>query len=273
MCGDELEEGEEGGESEDDVEGYAEPGEVVAVEGWVPREVDAAEGESGSEGHVGPAAARFAVKGSVFEGHDRGAYEERYSRVVDAGVALEERLVGDAVHGVHDARAEEALAGGEEEDCGDDDVCGGARLEVDVLREEVEGEAEHEHEADEVRPNVCRLIVNAADGADAGPVAVVEAVARQDVLVGLPRLREVLIAYQAVLLCAGKGAIHGEVDLELDGLSRAVRLVQTSIDDAAGPPQLLVYGLEAGIAEGVGAGFEIGNPIFNQQYPFFDLLC
>lgn len=45
----------------------------------------------------------------------------------------------DAVHGVHDAGAEEALAGGEEEDGGDDDVGGGARGEIDVLRVEVEG--------------------------------------------------------------------------------------------------------------------------------------
>lgn len=40
---------------------------------------------------------------------------------------------------MHDAGAEEALAGGEEEDGGDDDVGGGARGEVDVLRVEVEG--------------------------------------------------------------------------------------------------------------------------------------
>lgn len=240
LASDELCEGKERGQGEGDVEGDTDPGEVVAVEGGVPGEVDAADGEDGGEAHVGPAGGGFAVEGGVFKGHDGGADEERDARVVDAGVALEQGLVRDAVHGVHDARAQQALAGGEEEDGGDDNVRRRAGVEVDVLRVEVEGEAEHHHEADEVGPDVCGLVVDAADGADAGPVAVVEAVASEDVLVGLPGLGQIFVANQAVLLCSGERAVYREVDLELDGLTGLVRLVETGIDNTTGADELLV---------------------------------
>lgn len=187
----------------------------------------------------------------------------------------------DAVHRVHDAGAQQALAGGEEEDGGDGDVGRRARAEVDVLRVEVEGQAEHDHEAEEMGPDVGGLVVETANGADAGPVAVVEAVAGEDVLVGLPGRGQVLVAEQAVLVCAGEGAVYGQVDPELERLAGAVGLVEAGVDgvleelagrEVAGADELLVDGLEAGVAEGVGAGLEVGDPVLDQQDALDDLV-
>lgn len=121
-----------------------------------------------------------------------------------------------------------------------------------------------------MRPDVGRLVVDPADGPDARPVAVVEAVPRKDVLVRLPRLGEVLVPNEAVFLRAGEGVVDREVDLELYGLAGAVCLVEAGVDDAAGADELLVDGFEAGVAELVGAGFEVGDPVFDEEDAFYD---
>lgn len=252
---DELAEWEERGQREGYVEGHADPGEVVAVEGWVPGQINAAERQHSREGHVGPATRRFAIEGRVFESQNRCAYQQRNAGVIDAGVALQEGLVRYAVHGVHDARAQQALAGSEEEDGGDDNVGSGAGVEVDVMGVEIEGEAEHDHEADEVGPDICRFVVYATDTLDACPVPVVEAVAGKDVLVCLPRRGQVFVADQTVLLCAGEGAVHSKVNLELDGLAGTMGFVKAGINDTTGANELLVYGFDAGVSEGVCASF------------------
>ena len=126
----ELEDRGEAGQGQGHVEGDAQPGEVGAVEGRVPREDDAADAEEGGEGHVGPAGDGPAVEGGVFGGHDGGGNEERDAGVVDAGEALEEGLVRDGVHGMPHGAAHEAFAGGEEEDSGDEDVGVGTEAEV-----------------------------------------------------------------------------------------------------------------------------------------------
>ena len=101
--------------AEGDVKRDAGPGFVFAVEVGVPRHYDAAEAEDGGGGHVDPAAGGLAVEGGVLGRHYRGGDQEGYAGVVDAGEAFEQGLVGDAVHCVPHAAADETFAGGDEE--------------------------------------------------------------------------------------------------------------------------------------------------------------
>ena len=145
-----LEHGREARRAERDVEGDARPGHVGTVEGRVPGQEDAAEAEGGGGGEVDPAGEGLAVEGGVLCGHDGRGDEEGDAGVIDAGEALHEGLISDGVHGVPEGAADEAFAGGEEEDGGDGDVGGGA--EGEGVREgvEVEGDGEDDEEAEEV---------------------------------------------------------------------------------------------------------------------------
>ena len=120
-----LQHGREARRRERDIEQHAEPTHVCAIEALAPGENAACSAKDDGEGHVDGAAHGFAVEGGPFGREDGGGDEEGDAGVVDAGEAVEEAFVGDAVHGVpHDA-AEEAFAGGGEEAGGDEDVPAG----------------------------------------------------------------------------------------------------------------------------------------------------
>src|SRR2546429_7990897 len=101
-----------------------------------------------------------------------------------------------AVHSVHDARANEAFASREEEERCNVDVGAGRNMKVDMLGVQVKGHAEDEDEAEQVGPDVCGLVVDACNGADARPVSLAETVPVQNVWVDLPGLWKVFVAYQ-----------------------------------------------------------------------------
>lgn len=168
-----------------------------------------------------------------------------------------------AVHGVHYAAADQAFAGREEEQARDEDVGGCRDVEIYMRGVEVEGYTEDDEEAEQVRPDVCGFVVDATDGADAGPVALAEAIAVQDVRVDLPWFREVFELDQAMLFCAGEGALDCEVDPEFNRLSRAVRFVEACVYDCPRALQLVVRGLDSCISDCVCAGLEVGYPIFH----------
>lgn len=154
----ELDHGREAGGGEGDVEGHAGPGHVCAVEGGPPGEDGAEETEDGGKGHVDRAGDGFAVEGRPFGGEDAGSDEEGDPRVVYAGEAVEEGFVGDAVHGVPEGGADEAFAGGGEEDGRDEDVGFGAQGEGGGGGVEVECYGEDDDEADCVRPDIDGLV-------------------------------------------------------------------------------------------------------------------
>ena len=89
----ELNNWEEAGEGEEDVESYAHPGHIGAVEHGVPGKYGARDAENECQGQIDRAADGLAVEGCVFCGHDGGGYEERDAGVVDAGEAFKKSLV------------------------------------------------------------------------------------------------------------------------------------------------------------------------------------
>lgn len=186
---------------EGDVETHARPVHVGAVEGRVPGEHGAGGAEHEGRAEVGVAAPGLAVEGRVLGGHDAGGDEERDSRVVHAGEALHKRLVRDAGHGVPHGAADEALAGGEEEAAGDEDVELGGGAEGGRAGVEVEGEGEDDEEADGVRPDVDELVGDPEAGFDAVELGLGEAVSACDVRVHSPRFREMLVGDKAMLSC------------------------------------------------------------------------
>lgn len=262
---DELARGQEACHGEGHVEQDAHPGEVFAVEGRVPGEIDAADAEDGGKSHVGHLRDGLAVERCVFDRHDGGTDEQRDTRVVDAGVAGEQAAVGNAVHRVHGAGADEAFDSGEEEERCDEEVGRGGRGEADGLRVEVECDAEHEEDTQEMRPDVAGFIVDVHDGAYAFPVAVAEAVTLVDVRVHLPGFWEVLEADEAVFLCASECGFDLEVDfqveidggleLHLNGLAHAMGFHEAGFYDFLWALEDVVHGVETCVADSVGAGF------------------
>jgi hypothetical protein len=266
----ELAERQEARERERAVEQDAEPGHVCAVEGRVPRQEHAADAEGGGDEHVGPPADGLAVEGGVLGRHDAGGDEEADARVVDAGEALEQRLVADGVHGVPDGATDEALAGREEEDGGNEDVGFGAVAEVRRGWVEVERKREHHQEAEQVGPDVDELVVDADHGAHTRPFPLREAVSLEDVRVYTPRLGQVVVMDEAMFFCTGEGAGDAVFDGEFDCLAGAAGLVETGVDDVSGDAETLVHlaqaffvkllsvGANGAILEGVSARLEVG---------------
>lgn len=195
----ELDDGDEARDGETDVEGDAGPAHVGAVEGGMPGDDDAANAEHGRRGHVQGATDGLAVKGRVFGRHDGGGDEHGDARVVDASEAFQQRDLGDAVHRVPQRAADEAFAGGDEEDGRHDHVRRRAEREVDATRIKVKRDGQHDHEPHRVRPDVDALIAEAEHGPDAFDLGLAESVAAHDVRIHLPRLRQVLIRDQTML--------------------------------------------------------------------------
>ena len=159
-----LNDGGEARSGEGDVEGYARPGHVLAVEGRLPGEDGAEDAEHSRQGHVDAAGDGFAVEGCPFGGEDAGCDEKGDSGVVDAGEAFEQGFVCDAVHGVPHGGADEAFAGGGEEDGGDPDVGFGAEGEGGGCWIEVECYGEDDDEANDVGPDVDGFVGGFEDG-------------------------------------------------------------------------------------------------------------
>lgn len=271
----ELHDGKKAGRAEPDEEGHARPGHFGAVEGWVPREDDAADAENGREDHVDPAAHGLAVKGGVLGGHDGGGNQQRDARVVDAGKSGDEMDVGDGVHGVPDGAADQALAGGEEEHGGDEDVGGRAQMEVDARGVKVKGHGEHQDKAQGVRPNIDELVGDGKGRPDAVRCGLAEAIPLANVRVHPPRDGQVVVADQAMLL----GAEHGALDRLLECLGSVLRAAEALLHDTAGLVQALVqdlaalahhelgsvgHVLQAARAELVGAGLDAREHVVQQ---------
>lgn len=155
---DQLDNGHEARGREGDIEGDAAPGHVLRVEGRVPGQDDAGDAESRGGDEVNGAGDGLAVEGRVLGRHDGGGDQQRDAGVIDAGEALEQRAVRDTVHGVPEAGADEALAGGEKEDGCDDLVGRGGEGEVHRGGVEVEGDGEDDQEPDGVRPDIDELV-------------------------------------------------------------------------------------------------------------------
>ncbi|KFY91809.1 hypothetical protein V498_05302 [Pseudogymnoascus sp. VKM F-4517 (FW-2822)] len=155
---DQLKNGHEARGREGDIERDAAPGHVLSVEGRVPGQDDTGNAEGGSGDEVDGAGDGLAVEGRVLRRHDRGGDQQRDAGVIDAGEALEQRAVRDTVHSVPEAGADEALAGGEEEDGCDDLIGCGGQGEVNGGGVEVEGDGEDDKESDGVRPDVDELV-------------------------------------------------------------------------------------------------------------------
>ena len=185
-CHVELDDGREARGGEGDVEGDAGPGHVCAVEGRVPGEDGAEDPQDGGQGHVDGAGDGFAVEGGPLRGQDTGRDEKGDACVVDTGEALEQGLVGDAVHGVPHGGADETFAGGAEEDGGDEDVGFGAQGEGGGGGVEVEGDGEDDDEADGVGPDVDGFVGRFEDGRYAFGLGFGEAIASDDVWVDPP---------------------------------------------------------------------------------------
>ena len=226
----ELDDGGEAGGREEDVEGDAGPGEVGTVEGRVPGQEGAEEAEDGGAGHVDGARDGLAVKGRPLGREDAGRDEEGDARVVDAGEAVEQRVVRDAVHRVPQRRAQQALARRREEARRDQHVSRGAGREGRACRVQVEGDGEHDDEADRVRPDVDRLVRRPEDRDDALGYRAVEAVPAQDVRVDAPRVRQVFVANQPRLRRPGQRVR----DALCHELLRAPRPVDALVEDLSG---------------------------------------
>lgn len=125
-----LENGREPGGGESHVEGDPEPGHVGAVEKGLPGENDSADTKRGRRDDIGPAADWFAVKGGILARHDGGGDQERNSCIIDAGETFHKALLGDAVHRVPHAAADQTFAGREEEHGRKKDVGIGGEREI-----------------------------------------------------------------------------------------------------------------------------------------------
>ena len=181
-----LEDGEEAGGAQADVEGDSCPSHILSIKPGVPREDDTPDAEGRSCAHIDPSAYRLAVKRSVLCRHDGGGDEERDARVVNAGEGGDQLHVGNGVHGVPDGAADQALASGKKEDGGDKDVGLGAEREIEARGIEVKGYGEDEQEAQGVRPYVHQLIRYAEGGPHATKLGFGEAIPAEDVRVDTP---------------------------------------------------------------------------------------
>lgn len=155
----ELEHGREACGREGDVEGHAGPVHVCAVEGWMPWQDNACDAKGGSHDHVYPSAYRLAIESCILRRHDAGRDQEAYPRVVYTCKTLHQILLRDTAHGMPHATADQALAGSEEKDGGEEYVGSGRLREIDRGGVEVEGDCEDNEEADGVRPDVDKLVV------------------------------------------------------------------------------------------------------------------
>lgn len=266
-CHIELNDGGEAGGAQGEVECYARPGHVGAVEGGPPGEDGAEDAEEGGQGHVDGAGDGFAVEGGPFGGEDGGGDEEGDAGVVDAGEAVEEGLIGDAVHGVPHGGAEEAFAGGAEEDGGDEHVGLAAGGEGGRGGVEVEGDGEDEEEAQGVRPDVDAFVGGAEDGGEAFEFGFGEAVAVEDVRVHAPGVGEVFVADQTAF-CRLE---EGDGDAFFQGVFGFAGAVEAFVDEFARVadgvvdflPALVDRGGEVGVS-GVGAGFQFREEALHQ---------
>ena len=257
----ELHEGREARGAQGDVEGDAGPGHVGAVEEGVPGDDGSAQAEDGGGDDVDPAAQRLAVKGRVFGRDDGGGDEEGDARVVDAGETLEECLVGDAVHCVPHAAADEALARSGEEDCGEEDVGVGGEGEVVRGRVEVEGDDEDDDEADGVGPDVDRFVGEVESRGNAVELGLGEAVATEDVRIDSPRGGQVLVTNKPSLPCK----LHRVLDTMTQSFLCLSSLLDTLIDDFLGAleplfcssPSLVHDRSESAIAYAVCSSLEV----------------
>lgn len=223
----------------------------------MPGEYYAQDAQCEGHGDVDAAGHGFAVEGCVLGGHDAGCDEERYTGVVYAGEAFEERLVGDAVHGVPDRAADEALGRGEEEHEGDKYVGFRAGAEVRGRGVEVECDGQDEDEAEEVRPDVYCLVGEGEGRFEAGYLAVAEAVAAEDERVDLPRGRQVFVADEAVFSGAGYGLFdafaHSACSLHafVKGFAPSFHALVYA------PPAFVNDARDSSLFDGVGACFEV----------------
>ena len=189
-----LEDGQETAGRKTGVESNSDPGHVLSVEARVPGEDNTADTENSCRDHVDPPANGLAVEGRVFGGDDGSSDEKRDAGVVDTGEHGDQVDIGDAVHGMPDDAAGQALASRKKEDGGDGHVGLRALREVDAGRVEVEGNGQDDDETEGVRPNVDQLVGECESGPDASQLVLGKPIALLDMGIDPPGNRELLVA-------------------------------------------------------------------------------
>lgn len=98
------------------------------------------------------------------------------------------------------ATANQALAGGEEEDGGKENVCARGLGEIDTGGVEVKGNCQDNHKADSVGPDIHQFVGDIEGGAHAFEFRAGKSVAADDVRIYAPRVGKVFVFDQTMLL-------------------------------------------------------------------------
>lgn len=237
------------------------PGHIGPIKRRIPRHHDAGDAQDRREDHVQPPTHGLAVKGRVLGRHDTRGDEEGDAGIIDAGKGGNEVDVGDGVHGVPDGAADEALAGGEEEDGGDEDVGFGGEVKVYGGGIEVERYGKDEEEAEGVGPDVDELVGEGKGAADAAGRGLAKAVAAEDMGVDAPWHGEIFIANQSVLL----GPQHSLLNRFLQPFGGMLGPAQAILHDPSRQlGRIIDDGLQAALAELVCARFKVREHLVEQ---------